>query len=267
MSELRELIDSVGVLFGVNLRLLRPGDSRNSFVLRINELPEPFGLAIRVQQNPLTWQSITELDRLAGEVIQSVKSRFLETPEELAHLLEVGSQSLGHLELQVNKVELSKVDSEATWSSLLLITKSKKADTEPISTLRDFLIATVGSALDIFTERFADDLEGEHEGHSEIRTYNRYERSSVNRSLCLAAKGTACAACGLDPGRHYGIDSASLIHVHHLTPLSMMGGSAVVNPERDLIPLCPTCHNVAHKRQPPFTPEEISSMISGAGED
>jgi predicted HNH restriction endonuclease len=260
MTSLRNLLE-LGEKFGVELVLARTGRTADGFTLRFREFPRPFGLEIQVRQNPLTWQSAVKLDRQAGEVLKAVRARHIDYPEEIQDLINVASNFLSHIELRVNNLEISLLDTQEDWQSLELVSKSRKYDSEPFEALRDYLTVIVGTVLDIFTEKFAEDFIGEEEGGAEKQTYNRYERSAVNRARCIEAHGTKCSACGIDPGSQYGLDSSSLIHVHHLKPLSMMGGRAAVNPISDLVPLCPTCHNVAHKRNPPFTPVEIKEML------
>jgi 5-methylcytosine-specific restriction protein A len=91
---------------------------------------------------------------------------------------------------------------------------------------------------------------------------NRYERDRRNRAAAIAIHGHACMACKLDLGVKYGFAAAGLIEVHHLTPVSPLGTSYVVNPATDLIPLCPNCHSVAHRRSPPFSVEELRLMVA-----
>lgn len=89
----------------------------------------------------------------------------------------------------------------------------------------------------------------------------RYERDRRNRAAAIAIWGCKCQACELDFGRRYGSAAAGFIEVHHTTPVSVLGPGTVVDPARDLIPLCPNCHAVAHRREPPFTIQEIRTML------
>ena len=104
-------------------------------------------------------------------------------------------------------------------------------------------------------------IEGKEEGDKyEIRA-NRYERNPINRRLCLALKGYRCGICGFDFEEKYGLIGRNFIHVHHRTPVSKMGPGYVVNPAVDLIPVCPNCHAMLHRKDPPYTPEEILEAI------
>lgn len=91
---------------------------------------------------------------------------------------------------------------------------------------------------------------------------NRYERDRRNRAAALAIHGYACKACDTDMGGRYGEAAVGLIEVHHLTPVSQVGAGYVINPRDDLVPLCPNCHSVAHRRSPPFSVAELRDMIA-----
>ena len=47
------------------------------------------------------------------------------------------------------------------------------------------------------------------------------------------------------------------IHVHHLKPLSDIGGEYQVDPVKDLRPVCANCHAMIHSKKPAYTLEEI----------
>ena len=90
---------------------------------------------------------------------------------------------------------------------------------------------------------------------------NRYERDRRNRAAALAIHGYACLVCTSDLGDRYGPVAVGLIEIHHLTPVSKLGPDYSINPATDLVPLCPNCHRVAHRRDPPFSIEELKAMI------
>ena len=99
------------------------------------------------------------------------------------------------------------------------------------------------------------------EGKSETVTSNKYERNAKARAACLAAHGTACAVCGIDFEKDYGPEFAGKIEVHHVVPLSAIGREYVVDPVRDLIPVCPNCHTALHsKKGGTYTVEELKSI-------
>jgi hypothetical protein len=101
-----------------------------------------------------------------------------------------------------------------------------------------------------------------HEGARLRVESDRYERNGEARERCLAQYGAACVACGVDFGRVYGEGAAGFIHVHHLTPLATVAADYVVDPVRDLRPVCPNCHAVIHLREPPFTIDEVRALLA-----
>jgi 5-methylcytosine-specific restriction enzyme A len=92
---------------------------------------------------------------------------------------------------------------------------------------------------------------------------NRYERDPAARERCVTHYGTDCVACGLSLADQYGPEVYGLIHVHHLTPLASVGKRAVIDPVRDLRPVCPNCHAVIHSTTPPRTIDEVKKMVRG----
>ena len=94
---------------------------------------------------------------------------------------------------------------------------------------------------------------------------NRYERNPHARRICLAHHGTSCAACGFSFEAAYGPEGEGFIHVHHLVPAAQLGPGYELDPLGDLVPLCPNCHAMAHRRRIPYTVAELRAMRSRAG--
>ncbi|QCI98849.1 HNH endonuclease [Agrobacterium larrymoorei] len=90
---------------------------------------------------------------------------------------------------------------------------------------------------------------------------NAYERNPHARKACIAHYGAACQACGLDFGTIYGPLGSGYIHVHHVRPIHLRGGAYVVNPVRDLIPLCANCHAMVHRGSEPLTVDELRCIL------
>jgi len=62
--------------------------------------------------------------------------------------------------------------------------------------------------------------------------------------------------------RDIGELGAGFIHVHHLNPLAAVGKAHKVSPRNDLRPVCPNCHEMLHRRLPPFSIEELKSKMA-----
>lgn len=99
------------------------------------------------------------------------------------------------------------------------------------------------------------------EGTATQVTVNRYERDRKARQAALAWHGCLCKVCGIDMMRVYGEIAKGFIHIHHLIPLSDIKDNYSLDPKKDLIPVCPNCHAMLHRRNPPFSPEELKSII------
>lgn len=107
-------------------------------------------------------------------------------------------------------------------------------------------------------------LRGLPEGAKTRVETNRYERSPENRRRCLEVHGASCLVCGFDFGEEFGEVGQGFIHVHHVTPVAELGEGYVVDPTRDLVPVCPNCHAMLHKRQPPYSLRELQAIRYGA---
>lgn len=94
-------------------------------------------------------------------------------------------------------------------------------------------------------EEESDFAEGKvRESHTNV-----FERKRGNRLACLAVHGYKCAVCGFDFEEHYGELGKDFIEVHHIIPLSKIRKEYVINPTKDLVPLCSNCHSMIHRRR------------------
>lgn len=102
-----------------------------------------------------------------------------------------------------------------------------------------------------------------YEGAKYQVTVNKYERSSIARQKCIEANGTRCFVCGFEFEKIYGEVGKNFIHIHHIIPLNKIGKEYVINYKNDLIPVCPNCHAMLHKKYNDkyYTWRELKSMI------
>ncbi len=91
---------------------------------------------------------------------------------------------------------------------------------------------------------------------------NAYERNNKARQKCIEYHGTDCVICGFNFEKMFGNIGKNFIHVHHLIPLSQIHEKYEVDPLKDLRPVCPNCHAMIHKKNPPFTIEEMKKILS-----
>ncbi|WP_288382077.1 HNH endonuclease [uncultured Acinetobacter sp.] len=101
------------------------------------------------------------------------------------------------------------------------------------------------------------------EGAKQTVLVNKYERNTEARAKCLEIHGTRCKVCDMSFAETYGFFANDFIHVHHITPLHQILESYEVNPETDLIPVCPNCHAMLHKTEKgiPMTVERLKLLF------
>jgi 5-methylcytosine-specific restriction protein A len=92
-----------------------------------------------------------------------------------------------------------------------------------------------------------------------------YERSPRNRAEAIRIHGTKCHCCGFDFDLVYGPTLArSYIEIHHIKSITDTQG--IVNPATDLVPICPNCHNMVHRRRGKIIPipelQEIMGQVA-----
>ncbi len=107
----------------------------------------------------------------------------------------------------------------------------------------------------------SSDAHGLPEGAKMRIEVNRYERDRRNRAAALAIHGHKCMACGTDMAERYGPVAEGLIEVHHVVPVSEVGRGYIIDPRSDLVPLCPDCHSIAHRRSPSYSIKELQNML------
>lgn len=111
---------------------------------------------------------------------------------------------------------------------------------------------------------FPDEIRGAKnlfEGASRKVYVNSYERNSKARKSCLKYYGYLCAVCKFDFSVVYGEIGDGFIHVHHLVELSTIKKKYKIDPIKDLRPVCPNCHAMLHKSNPPYTIKELRKII------
>lgn len=110
----------------------------------------------------------------------------------------------------------------------------------------------------------AEEIADRYEGEKRQITINSYERDPEARKLCIRKHGYHCAVCKMNFADEFGDIGKSYIHVHHKHSFGESGVARVTHSENDLVPLCPNCHAMAHRRTPPFDVEELKKKRANA---
>ncbi|MHA3091314.1 HNH endonuclease [Acinetobacter brisouii] len=100
------------------------------------------------------------------------------------------------------------------------------------------------------------------EGAKQTVQVNRYERNPAARAKCIEIYGARCTICKMSFEETYGTFAKDFIHVHHKTPLHQISENYEVNPETDLIPVCPNCHAMLHRHEngKPIEVEQLKQL-------
>src|SRR5690606_38636624 len=87
------------------------------------------------------------------------------------------------------------------------------------------------------------------EGKTKQVLINSYERNPIARKKCIEHFGLNCQVCDFNFESNFGALGKDFIHVHHKIDLATVGKEYSVNPITDLIPVCPNCHSMLHKKR------------------
>ena len=173
---------------------------------------------------------------------------------------------------QANPITPESWDSEWSRVNLKLTIFTDDVDHADIKKLEPILTAWIGrffmlilSLLPIEKEQISSDIRGMPEGALIRVMVNKYERDPVNREICISLNGCYCHSCGFDFEEEYGALGLGFVHVHHKTPVSQLGKDYIINPLEDLVPVCPNCHAMIHKTDPPLTIDQLKDLIKKRG--
>ena len=244
------------------------------FAVRVHELPKPYGFELAVTENFLSWEISLKLDDFANGIVEKFQENFETSPEVCIEYINLTEAKSKKFEFDVNGSSVLTLLPGENWNSIhfkltRIFDSLEDAPRVFDSTLLDIFSILLPLSGTVSLEENTSDVDAQlesgykEEGQKITMACAKYERNRFNRRLCLNHYGYRCFACGILLGEKYGDAGRDYIHVHHLTPLSKMPAPAILNPIKDLIPLCPNCHNVAHRRNPPYNVEELREFLSG----
>ncbi len=122
-----------------------------------------------------------------------------------------------------------------------------------------------GSPIPVRSISYPDDINEDgitfYEGEKKEVRVNNYERNPEARAICIKKYGATCSICGFDFSKKYGEIGEGFIHVHHLKPLSEIRKGYILDPIKELRPVCPNCHAMLHQRQTPYSIEELIEIV------
>lgn len=265
--------------FGLRIEAIssQPAGGWPAFELRPADTPREISFRVRVT---LGWRSIALAlvpGSFAGPLIAEMGSASDSAKQTFAALAETCVRSKGVVSLSADGTDLDPFRPESwpsDWHriSLGLVKSPAVVNTEDhgendrelaVWTRRYFSLAMALMPVEELEPEALFNPGGLPEGARIRIEANRYERSRINRAACIELHGDSCLACDFNFGETYGEAGRGFIHVHHVTPVSRLGEGYQVNPATDLVPLCPNCHAMAHRFDPPASVEKLRQLRGG----
>lgn len=268
-------------LTGIKFKCVVEKDGELSVInLHTDEPRAPHGFSIKIH---LSWQSFEISfvpDNFAGSLVsemghaESRRDNFLVFASSIR-------EGRGILTMRINGKEVDVFDQESwgnEWNLLDIklikfcseINFKELSDTNFSNTIQlvsDWgkrFIYMIISLLPLEEEIVIENLDcaGLPEGAKTKVIVNKYERSPVNRETCITLYGLNCRVCGMSFGNIYGEIGRNFIHVHHIVPVSKMGDGYTIDPVKDLVPVCPNCHAMLHRKDPPYSVDELKKIMN-----
>lgn len=260
--ELQSLSDTLGV--EIERQVLQENDSFE-VSLRLVELPRPIGLSILIADDYFSWHIELKLDSFSDGLITFMRKCLNERIDEIEHLIDRIKIRNSRLILEIDGKSNFRDLTDVSWQHFsLVIAKNYQNDDESMKALNDVLFDFMCILLLLLSVKIdwigSNEDEAREEGALKLSLTRKFERSRINRAICLRHHGFRCQGCGLLLQEIYGPLGANVIHVHHIVPVSKMGESYVLDPKMDLVPLCPNCHNIVHRIDPPVPIDSLREI-------
>ncbi len=99
------------------------------------------------------------------------------------------------------------------------------------------------------------------EGAKKQVIVNSYERDRDARNKAIEIHGLNCSVCDMNFEDTYGEIGVGFIHVHHWKPLHEINEEYRVDPEKDLITVCPNCHAMLHRLKNQPSKKQLKDLI------
>lgn len=269
--DIYNITEELAEKYGVNLRGYSLPDRLE---IRPTDIEYGVGFILKIK---LEWRSLTAEfvpDNFSAGLIKTMGASEIHKRDIFKLLAQRWSTNTNELYMKINGEEVNPLEPNQ-WSnnwSHLYIKMSKTPvihDDLDIKQLENAaldisssLLGLILSLLPLEEASIEESAVGLPEGALTRIEVNRYERSAFNRQACLIFHGYICKVCEFDFEQKYGTLGKGFIHVHHIVPVSELGPDYKINPQTDLVPVCPNCHAMIHKRNPPYMVDELKKIIS-----
>jgi len=275
MNSIEKLSYDLSEFFAVSIELKKSVVSIDTYDLRFKDLEEGNTFYFKVIRN-LSSTSIKLVPDLFGKKsLIILEESILENIVAINNYLEVFKSKVSRVDFRIGDKELHSLANKFNHDTAQGVSFEAKIFTEEsnlhlgqfseseIDLLR-FTVELYLIFLRVTRTGFigADEALGYPEGAVTSVLVNKYERSPINRKLCLEHYGYSCLGCGFNFAERYGEIGEEFIIVHHITPVSKLGPDYIIDPKQDLIPLCGNCHAVVHRTNPPLGLENLRLLTN-----
>jgi 5-methylcytosine-specific restriction protein A len=262
----KELAIKAKILFGIEFSgEICEIDGGKYAAIRPTDLESGNGFFISFSRTTKFMEASLRLDTFGGSILRKMseadedqKSQFQDV-----HNAAVADGLIVDFSINSTKYESIFSISESRWTSLDLNVLIKLNSISEQEALDRILITCIGLVLSLLPVETMDypGMESYSEGAIVESITKKYERNPINRANCIKYFGALCQICHFDFEQFYGDPGRGFIEVHHTTPISKIGTDYKINPTLDLITLCSNCHSVIHRRNPPYTIDELKKII------
>ena len=267
-SKCEQIKESLELFFNVpfDVYLTEVHQEPTYFITPQNEMKELFTVKINFRQNIRIILEI-EPQTYAADMVKTMNHADENKKQMFLLYLSQIEKQVSKSEFQINQQSRNMQESDVwteQWNTIKyratkIIENSTDKEYE-IKLVQEWALIGVGLFLSLLD---VDVIDEQHHSEGKVSqvTHNVYERNPVNRELCLSANGYSCKICGFNFENKYGLLGHGFIHVHHIEMVADYGGERFINPITDMIPVCPNCHAMLHRKRPPLTPEELREII------
>jgi 5-methylcytosine-specific restriction protein A len=248
-------------------------DGGTFVVLRPTDLERPNGFGIVLGRTSRQMEASFRADTFTRSLLRQMAEADDEARASFATLLRKAVADGYRVNISVNGIPIDSMAElpKEEWAKLELDCDKRVLGGRLTSDqAQDFAIEVASTCLGLVlsllpVEETSDSLNafetGLPEGAKIQVLVNKYERSPANRAACISHFGTKCQVCGFDFAAHYGVLGQDFIEVHHVVPVSLMGGVYSIDPVRDLTPVCGNCHAMLHRKNPPYSVSELRTVM------
>ena len=270
MLDAQDLQRAIQARFGIAFKVQRRTTAEGTvYRIRPADLPSPIGFTIDIQ---IGWRSIEARfvpGTFAAELVHAMEQSDAQQRIAFRIFAQATQQAGASLTFRINSAPTDPMIESwpHDWTSCdlalrrgnLMWGEDVASDDEQLRLWTCRFVGLIVALLPL--EPVAPTVTGEAEGAVIEVLSKRYERSRLNRAACIEMQGSRCIVCGFDFGATYGAIGEGFIHVHHVTSLSTVGPGTVIDPSRDLVPVCPNCHAMLHTSRPPLLPDALRATM------